>query len=583
MINFIKEQERKLKKIILECGYLIENVNIVPSSRPDLGQYQFNGVMELAKMSKTNPRMIANLIVEKMCGDEDYKNVNVAGPGFINITFSDELLSNYIESTRKYNNYDNTTIKRKKLVIDYGGPNVAKTLHVGHLRSANIGEALKRLSKRLNYDVISDIHLGDWGRPMGLIMLELKKKHPDWVYFDENFNGEYPKKCPISNEDLEKLYPIASEKAKIDEQYLKEAREITTKLQQKQQGYYELWKQIVAISTAEIKRLYDKLNVSFDLWNGESDSDKYVLDVINYLKEKGLVYESDGALIMDVSLPEDTINIPPLLLIKSNGAISYETTDLATLWDRVNNIKPDEIWYVVDKRQSLHFEQVFRAAYKSGIVPKGVKLEFVGFGTMNGKDGKPFKTRDGGVMTLSALIESIKRETLKKLNPNIVGEERDKISDLIAVGALKYADLLPNRSTDYIFDEDKFSDFNGKTGVYLLYSTIRMKSLLMKAKEQNVEIGPISVFVNDFDRNIALKLLETPVVLDKAFKDKSLNEIAEYLYQLINIFNNFYTSNHILAQTNDKIKQSWLGLTETVYNTSSELLDVMGIEQPKRM
>ena len=286
---------------------------------------------------------------------------------------------------------------------------------------------------------------------------------------------------------------------------------------------------------------------------------------------------------MDVSLPGDTVNIPPLLLIKSNGAISYETTDLATLWDRVNSIKPDEIWYVVDKRQSLHFEQVFRAAYKSGIVPKSVKLEFVGFGTMNGKDGKPFKTRDGSVMTLSALIESIKHETLKKLNPNIVGDARDEISDLIAVGALKYADLLPNRSTDYIFDEDKFSDFNGKTGVYLLYSTIRMKTLLMKAKEQNVEIGPINVFVNDFDRNIALKLLETPVVLDKAFKDKSLNEIAEYLYQLINIFNNFYASNHILAQTNDKIKQSWLGLVETVYNTSSELLDVMGIEQPKRM
>ena len=559
MINFIKEQEKKLKKIILECGYSIENVNIVPSSRPDLGQYQFNGVMELAKISKTNPRIIANLIVEKMCDDDDYKDVNVAGPGFINITFSDKLLSNYIESTRKYHNYDKNTIKRKKIVIDYGGPNVAKTLHVGHLRSANIGEALKRLSKQLNYDVISDIHLGDWGRPMGLIMLELKKKHPDWVYFDENFNGEYPKRCPISNEDLEKLYPIASAKAKIDEQYLKEARDITTKLQKKQQGYYELWKQIIAISISEIKRLYDKLNVSFDLWNGESDSDKYVLDVINYLKEKGLVYESDGALVMDVSLPGDTVNIPPLLLIKSNGAISYETTDLATLWDRVNSIKPDEIWYVVDKRQSLHFEQVFRAAYKSGIVPKSVKLEFVGFGTMNGKDGKPFKTRDGSVMTLSALIESIKHETLKN------------------------ADLLPNRSTDYIFDEDKFSDFNGKTGVYLLYSTIRMKTLLMKAKEQNVEIGPINVFVNDFDRNIALKLLETPVVLDKAFKDKSLNEIAEYLYQLINIFNNFYASNHILAQTNDKIKQSWLGLVETVYNTSSELLDVMGIEQPKRM
>lgn len=582
-MNFIKSQEKKLKEIILKCGYFVDNVNIVPSSRPDLGQYQFNGVMELARTNKINPRVIANLIVEKMVNDPDYKDVNIAGPGFINITFSDKLLSDYVESIRQVNNCNDISIKKEKIIIDYGGPNVAKTLHVGHLRSANIGEALKRLSKRLGIDVISDVHLGDWGRPMGLIMQELKQKHPNWVYFNENYSGEYPKEIPISNTDLEKLYPIASEKAKSSEQYLREARNITTKLQQKQKGYYELWKQIVTISTAEIKQLYDKLNVSFDLWNGESDSDKYVPDVINYLKEKKLVYESDGALVMDVSLPGDTVKVPPLLLIKSNGAVSYETTDLATLWDRVNNINPDEIWYVVDKRQSLHFEQVFRAAYKSGIVPKNVKLEFVGFGTMNGKDGKPFKTRDGGVMTLSTLIESIKHETLKKLNPNIIGSARDEISDIIAVGALKYADLLPNRNTDYIFDEHKFSNFNGKTGVYLLYSTIRMKSLLAKAKEQKIDVGPINLLVNDDDRNIALKLLETPIVLDKAFKEKSLNEIAEYLYQLINIFNNFYSSNHILTQTDDKIKQSWLGLVESVYNTSTDLLDVMGIEQPKKM
>lgn len=583
MKNFIKKHEEKLKKIILECGYSIDNANIVPSARLDLGQYQFNGVMELAKINRTNPRMIANAIAERMDEDADYQNVNVAGPGFINITFSDKALSEYIESIRKNVSENKNIHDRKKVIIDYGGPNVAKTLHVGHLRSANIGEALKRLSKELNCEVISDIHLGDWGRPMGLIMLELKKKHPEWVYFDENYNGEYPKECPITNSDLEKLYPIASNKAKEDELYLKEAREITTKLQKKQRGYYELWKQIISISTTEIRKLYDKLNVSFDLWNGESDSDEYVPRVIEYLKKKGLVYESDGALIMDVSMPGDTTEIPPLLLIKSNGAVSYETTDLATLWDRVNNINPDEIWYVVDKRQSLHFEQVFRAAYKSGIVPQNIKLEFIGFGTMNGKDGKPFKTRDGGVMTLSDLIESVKRETLKKLNQNIIGEERNEISDLIAVGALKYADLLPNRSTDYIFDEDKFSDFNGKTGVYLLYSTIRMKSLLKKAQEQGINIGPVNTFVDDSDRNLALKLLETPVALDKAFRDKSLNEIAEYLYQLTNIFNNFYTSNRILSEPNENIKQSWLGLVESVYNTNSELLEVMGIKQPKRM
>jgi arginyl-tRNA synthetase len=583
MKNFIYEQEEKIKKIIIECGYNVDNVDLVVSSRPDLGQYQFNGVMQLSKKYKKNPRLIANEIVEKICYDDDYSDVNIAGPGFINITFSDKELSDYMEKVRTETKNDICIDKNKKIIIDYGGPNVAKTLHVGHLRSANIGEALKRLSKLLNYEVISDIHLGDWGRPMGLIMLELKKRHSDWVYFDETYNGEYPQQCPIKNSDLEKLYPIASNKAKNDEQYLEEARVITAKLQHKERGYYELWKKIVEISTAEIKKIYDRLNVSFDLWNGESDADKYISTVINYLKEKGLVYESNGALVMDVSLPDDTIDVPPLLLIKSNGAVSYETTDLATLWERMHDIKPDEIWYVVDKRQSLHFEQVFRAAYKSNIVPQNVKLDFIGFGTMNGKDGKPFKTREGNIMTLSNLIESIKYETLKKLNTSIVGQEREEISDVIAIGALKYADLLPNRTTDYIFNEKRFSDSNGKTGVYLLYSTVRIKSLLDKAKDNGLQIGPIDVIVNEYDRNIALMLLQTPIVLNKAFEERTLNDIAEYLYQLTSAFNNFYSSNKILLEENEIVQQSWLGLTQNVYETNKKLLRVLGINTPKKM
>lgn len=583
MKDFIKNQEKKLKEIIIECGYSIDNVNIVPSVKPELGQFQFNGVMELAKKNKTNPRIIADAIVGKMNADEDYSNINVAGPGFINMTFSDKALSDYMEYLRTHISEKVKTDVNKKIIIDYGGPNVAKTLHVGHLRSANIGEALKRLSKELNCEVISDIHLGDWGRPMGLIMLELKKKHPNWVYFDENYEGEYPSECSISNSDLEKMYPIASNKAKEDEKYLEEARNITTKLQQKQKGYYELWKQIIKISTSEIKQIYDKLNVSFDLWNGESDADEYVPKVIDYLKEKKLAYESEGALVMDVSLPDDTLVVPPLLLVKSNGAISYEMTDLATLWERVNNYSPDEIWYVVDKRQDLHFEQVFRAAYKSGIVPQNIKLEFIGFGTMNGKDGKPFKTRDGGVMTLSNLIDAVKKATLNKLNSSITGKERDEISDVLAVGALKYADLLPNRSTDYIFDEEKFCDFNGKTGIYILYSIVRIKSLLAKAKEQNITIGPIEHLTCDSDRNIAIKILEIFSVLDKSFRIKSLNDISEYLYQLINVFNNFYTSNRILTETDELKRQSWLGLAELVYNIGFKLINILGIEEPKKM
>ncbi len=583
MTNFIDEQEKKLEIIIKECGYEIDNVCLSVSSRPDLGQYQFNGVMQLAKVNKKNPHIIAEEIVQKMLKNSDYSNVNVAGPGFINITFSDKILSDYMESIRQ-NIDNNSCIKQnKKIVIDYGGPNVAKTLHVGHLRSANIGEALKRLAMELGYEVISDVHLGDWGRPMGLIMLELKKRYPHWVYFDDDYQGEYPKECPIKNEDLEKLYPIASNKAKQDEAYLNEARQITTKLQQKNKGYYELWKQIVQISTNDIKKLYDKLNVSFELWNGESDADEYVPRVIQHLKDAGLAYESQGALIMDVNMPNDNKPMPPLLLVKSEGAVSYETTDLATLWKRMQTLNPDEIWYVVDKRQSLHFEQVFRAAYKSGIVPEHVKLNFIRFGTMNGKDGKPFKTRDGDVMTLSSLIEAVKKETLKKLNSNITGTERDEISDIISVGTLKYADLLPSRSTDYIFDEEKFSDLNGKTGVYLLYSTIRIKSLLRKAREQGLQIGPINIIANEYDRNIVLKLLQAPIVLNKAFEERSLNEIAEYLYQLTNVYNCFYSSNRILSEENPEVQHSWLGLTEILYKTNKKLLNILGINIPNKM
>lgn len=583
MPSFIYEQEEKIKKIIVGCGYEITNCSLLPSARPDLGQYQFNGVMQLAKKYQKKPQIIAAEIIEKMLDSSDYSEVTVAGPGFINITFSDKVLTDYMNHVHQDINNNIAINKNKKIIIDYGGPNVAKTLHVGHLRSANIGEALKRLARELKCEVISDVHLGDWGRPMGLIILELKKRYPNWVYFVENYQGEYPKECPIKNEDLEKLYPIASSKAKEDEEYLEEAREITTKLQQKEKGYYELWQQIVKISTNSIKEIYAKLNVSFDLWNGESDADKYVPAVIQHLKDQGLVYESQGALIMDVSNPDDNSPMPPLLLVKSNGAISYETTDLATLWERMHDFNPDEIWYVVDKRQALHFEQVFRAAYKSGIVPSNVLLNFIGFGTMNGKDGKPFKTRDGGIMTLSALIEMVKQETIKHLNTNIVDNEREEISNIIAVSALKYADLLPNRTTDYIFDEEKFCDLNGKTGVYLLYSTIRIKSLLNKAKEQGLPIGPIRAIANEYDRNIILKLLQTPVILNNAYNELSLNEIAEYLYQLTNTYNSFYTANRILTEENKEIQQSWLGLSEVVFKTNELLLKILGINIPKKM
>lgn len=581
MNNFIYKLEEKLKKIIKECGYDIDKVTLVTSSRPDLGEYQYNGVMSLAKAYKKNPNIIASEIVEHLNKDNDFKNVNIAGPGFINLSFSDEALIKYMNEVKEDININKGELKKKKIIIDYGGPNVAKALHVGHLRSANIGEALKRLAKCLGAEVIGDVHLGDWGRPMGLIILELKKRHPEWVYFDESYTGEYPEEAPVTNEDLEEIYPIASTKAKEDESYLEEARIITYKLQQKERGYYALWKKIVEVSVANIKSLYDKLNVNFELWNGESDADKYIDDVVTYLKDKNLVCESEGAQVVEVKKEDDKIEIPPLILVKSNGSVSYETTDVATIWERMKEYTPDEIWYVVDSRQSLHFEQVFRVCYKSKIVPDSVVLDHMGFGTMNGKDGKPFKTRDGGVMTLSNLIDSVKEEVEKKINNNLDKEEQEKISNTLTCAVLKYADLLPNRSTDYIFDIEKFSDMNGKTGVYLLYSTMRMKSLLDKA--DNNSINKVTGIYSNYERDIILKLLEVPSILEKSYNERTLNYICDYLYELTNTFNSFYASVKILTEEDTTKRESYLALSEIVFNTNKMLLNILGIDTLERM
>lgn len=583
MSSFIRRQEDKLKEIIEELGYKIDKVDFVVSSRKDLGEYQFNGVMALAKQYKKNPRDIALEIVTKLEGVKEFTNVNIAGPGFINISFKDEALIDYMNELTMDFGVNIDKVERKRIVLDYGGPNVAKTLHVGHLRSANIGEALKRLAKALGYEVISDVHLGDWGRQMGLIILELSKLHPDWVYFDENYDGEYPTEVCITNEDLEKLYPIASNKAKEDFNYLEEARVITTKLQNREKGYYELWKKIVEISVKEIKKMYDKLHVSFDLWNGESDSDKYVSSVMEYLESKGLVRESQGAFVIDVKEEDDKVEIPPLLLKKSNGAISYETTDLATIWERVHHYQVDEIWYVVDNRQDLHFKQVFRAAYKSLMVSDDIRLEFLGFGTMNGSDGKPFKTRDGGVMTLSNLFDDVKCEVLKQMKDNVFDEERDSISDDITVGILKYADLLSVRSTDYIFDIQKFSDMNGKTGVYLLYSTIRMKSLLNKAFDMGILGNQFSKINSELDREVVLKLLQVSKVLNRSLEVKSLHEIADYLYHLTNCYNHFYSNYKILIENDLALRESWVCLSKLVYLTNKKLLDILGIHIPNKI
>lgn len=582
-MSIIKELEKQVEKKIEESGYEIDNFKLQVTNRPDLGEYQINDAMQLAKKYHKNPREIAKDITEKLEELNIFTNINIAGPGFINVSLSDEFLINIIEkmSTNIESNIDKQ--EKKTIVLDYGGANVAKALHVGHLRSANIGEALKRLARLLGHTVISDAHLGDYGRPLGLVILEIKKRYPNLEYFNEEYTGDYKDiELPITNKDLEEIYPIASTKAKEDEAYLEEARIITTKLQNHERGYYDIWQRIIEISKEEIKKVYDELNVYYDLWEGESNAAEYVDELIEILESKKLVEISDGAKIIDVKEEDDKSPMPPLLLVKSNGSISYETTDLATILERKKKIDPDEIWYCVDGRQQLHFEQVFRATRKANLVSDDVKLEYIGFGTMNGKDGKPFKTRDGGVMSLKSLIDEVKKETEKRINKDIVAEENiEETVDNIAISTLKYADLIPFRTTDYIFDPEKFSEVEGKTGPYLLYSTVRMASLLNKAKDEKQTT--YKKVKNKTDRDIILTLLELPNVLTRSFEMKSLNEIADYLYDLTSKYNKFYSENKVLTEEDEDLKESWLVLTNTVYKTNLLLLDTLGLKVPEKM
>ena len=443
----IEVLEEKIKDALKELDYETESVVINPSNRPELGDYQFNGIMPLAKIYHKNPVEIASELVSKIKDFPEIKEASVAGPGFINLTFNDKLLLDFMNDSNKDITSNYNLGINKTIVLDYGGPNVAKVLHVGHLRSANIGEALKRLCNAVGCTTISDVHQGDWGRPMGMVILEIKNRYPDLAYFKEDYNGEVVD-FEITNEDLIELYPIATTKAKENPEIMESARTITYELQNKHKGYYALWQSIVKTSLDEVKKIYKDLNTTFDYWYGESDNFEYMDKTLEFLYSKNVITDSEGAKVIDVKEETDKLEIPPLIVIKSNGAVSYEATDLACLYERMQDFKPDEIWYMTDKRQELHFTQTFRASYKSGLVPTSTKLVFNGFGTMNGPDSKPFKTRDGGVMPLKDLLDMVTIECEKRLMENLT-ENRDKIARIIAVAAIKYADLLPYRATDY--------------------------------------------------------------------------------------------------------------------------------------
>lgn len=582
-MSIIKELNEDISKLVKEAGYEAENLVLQPSGRRDLGEFQLNDAMTLAKTYKKSPRIIAEDIIKVLEQDNRFTNLNIAGPGFINITLTDKYLGELLTKIYENKNLNIDKRPRKKIILDYGGANVAKALHVGHLRSANIGEALKRLATLLGYEVIGDAHLGDYGRPLGLVVLEIKKRYPELPYFDEAYTGDFSEvEPPITNSDLEEIYPYASNKSKEDENYLEEAREITFKIQNHERGYYDLWKKVVEISKKDIKQVYDMLNVNFELWLGESDAAEYLDELTKIYEESNVLIESEGAQIIEVKEDSDTSPMPPLLFKRSNGTVSYETTDLATILQRQKEIKPDEIWYCVDARQGLHFDQVFRAARKVKLIEDRVVLEHIGFGTMNGKDGKPFKTRDGGVMSLKGLIALVEEETRKKINPATVSEEmKEEVAKTVAIAALKYADLLPFRGTDYIFEPEKFADLEGKTGPYLLYSTIRMKSLLTKG--ENFEIGKITKFKSETEKDIALTILRLPTILNKALDSRSLNDITEYIYKLTSLYNKFYAENKILTEEDKELQKSWLTLTKIVYDINMTLLDVLAIKVPEKM
>jgi len=582
-MSIIKNLTKDIEKIIKDAGYEIENLKLAASGRRDLGEFQINDAMNLSKKYHKNPREIAEDIVKELEKDKRFTNINIAGPGFINISLDNKLLSEEITKLGNNPELNIDKLDPRKVIIDYGGANVAKRLHIGHMRTANIGEALKRLANKLGYKTIGDAHLGDYGRPLGFVVLEIKTRFPELPYWDENYKGDYSEvELNITNEELLEIYPVASAKAKRDPKFLAEGRDITAKIQSGVRGYYDCYKKVVEISMADIKKVYGYLNVSFEWWKGEADSAKYFDELYEILDKKGLTKESDGALIVEVKTDEDKAPMPPVIIKKSNDTVSYETTDLATILQREKDYQPDEIWYVVDERQSLHFEQVFRCTYKAGLVPETTKLIHIPNGTMNGSDGKPFKTRDGGVMGLEELIDLVYEKTYKKINVDTVPEElREKVARTVAIGTLKYSDLLPFVCTNYIFDLDKFSELEGKTAPYLLYSTTRMKSLLQKAGD--FKFNTIHNIYSETEKDIVLSILELPRVLNNSLENKSLNEICEYLYTLTSKYNKFYAENKVLVEEDNAKKESWLMLTKLVYDINLMLFDILAIEVPEKM
>ena len=570
------------------AGYNRELGAVTFSDRPDLCQFQCNGALTGAKIHRKSPMMIANDVLSHLSENKIFKSVTVAPPGFINMILTDEFIAEEAAGMVESDRLALPVTEKKTIVVDYGGPNVAKPLHVGHLRAAIIGETLKRLARFLGNDVIGDVHLGDWGLQMGLIISELYREQPSLCYFDENYTGEYPSESPVTIDDLSRLYPQASARSKEDEEFRAAAMQATKELQNGRAGYVALWRKFLEVSVADLKRSYARLGVDFDKWLGESDADPYVAPLLKILEEKKLTYLSDGALIADVAEETDEEPMPPVIISKSDGSQLYATTDLATIIQRVEDFNPNEIWYVVDSRQSMHFKQVFRLAKKAGLVGDGTELYHVGFGTMNGSDGKPYKTREGGVMSLSVLIDSAKAAAKERIEASEVAKdltdaERDDVAEKIGIAAIKFGDLINHRARDYIFDLDRFLATEGKTGPYLQYTVVRITSLLKKAEAANAVPGKIIAPQSDTERELLIKLFSVGDVLLRAFEDKMPNAICEVMFDIAGLFNRFYFENKILAQETEEIRASWLGIIELVRRMLLMLLEIFSTDVPEQM
>ncbi len=585
ILDLLSEEMGKAFEV---CGYDAALGRVSISNRPDLCEYQCNGAMAGAKKYHKAPIMIANEVAEALKESRVFKEVTAVAPGFLNLKLSEEYLLNVLSEMAAAPKFGlELPAQPRKIMIDYGGANVAKPLHVGHLRSAVIGESIKRICRYAGNEVIGDAHLGDWGLQMGLVIMGLQEKYPDLVYFDDSYEGEYPTEAPFTISELEEIYPAASAKSKADPEFKAKAMEATFKLQNGERGYYAIWKHILNVSVEDLKKNYGSLNVEFDLWKGESDVQYLIPEMVEYMKEGGYAHISEGALVVDVKEETDTKEMPPCMILKSDGASLYNTTDLATIMERMRVYHPDEIIYVTDKRQDLYFQQVFRCARKTGLVEPETKLRWIGFGTMNGSDGKPFKTREGGVMRLENLIRETKDEMYRKIREGreMPEEEARRTADQVAMSALIYGDLSNQASKDYVFDLERFTSFEGDTGPYILYTIVRIKSILAKYKEQGgtLEGLKLQTATSDAEKQLMMQLVQFNAMMQNAAEEVAPHKVCAYIYDLANSFNHFYHETRILGEENAEKKAGLIALLILTRDILETCIDVLAFSAPEKM